>query len=47
VLDEMTGRSGNTEYLMPEPAKCPECGAEIPEKTLAQLQGGVEVEAPA
>jgi hypothetical protein len=45
VLDDMTGRTGNVEYVMAEPAKCPNCRAEISEKTLVQLQGGVEVEA--
>jgi hypothetical protein len=43
VLDDVTGRPGNTDYFMSEPAKCPCCKAEISEKTLVQLQGGVEV----
>ncbi len=47
ILNEVTGRSGDTEYAMCEPAKCPNCRDEISEKTLVQLQGGIEVEAPA
>jgi hypothetical protein len=37
VLDAITGRAGNTDYLITEPARCPTCGSEITEHTLIEL----------
>jgi hypothetical protein len=34
VLDAVTGRDGDTDYLMTEQARCPTCGREITEHTL-------------
>jgi hypothetical protein len=33
----------HTDYLMLEPPACPRCKATVTEKTLVELDGGVEV----
>ena len=34
ILQEVTGRNGMVDFIMLEPAKCPNCRLEISEKTL-------------
>jgi hypothetical protein len=43
VLDKH-GKHGAFEFVLVEPANCPNCRGEISEKTLIQPQGGIEVE---
>jgi hypothetical protein len=37
ILDEVTGRSGHTSYVLPSPALCPMCDAPITETTLVEV----------
>ena len=40
ILDEVTGRDAlETNYLLSEPAMCPECGAKVLEETLVEPVG--------
>ena len=40
ILDEVTGRDAlETNYLLSEPATCPECGAQVLEETLVEPVG--------
>jgi len=40
ILDEVTGRKASeTNYLLSEPATCPECGARVLEDTLVEPVG--------
>jgi hypothetical protein len=42
ILDDVTGLNGSTaDYLMPEPARCPRCGAPVFEKTLVERNVGL------
>jgi hypothetical protein len=44
ILDRVMLFSGaHTDYLMLEPPACPRCKATVTEKTLVELDGGVEV----
>src|SRR5689334_12604014 len=44
IRDVMSDR-GYVDYIMPLPAKCPNCYCPINEKTLVQPEGGLEVDA--
>jgi hypothetical protein len=38
ILDELTGSDPTvTDYILEAPAKCPNCGRQIREKTLVEL----------
>jgi hypothetical protein len=36
ILAEVTGKRGPYEFILSEPARCPNCKAEISEKTLVE-----------
>ncbi len=36
LLQEVTGRTGNVDFIMTEPAKCPRCMRAVTEKTLVE-----------
>jgi hypothetical protein len=42
IFDAITGRVGDTDYLMTEPARCPNCRREIMEHTLVAHIGRTE-----
>jgi hypothetical protein len=43
-LADVLGKHGPYEFVMSEPARCPNCKAELTEKSLVEVQGGIEVE---
>jgi hypothetical protein len=45
ILAEVTGKHGAFEFVMSEPAHCPNCRADLTEKSLVEPQGGIEVDA--
>jgi hypothetical protein len=44
ILAEMLDKRGPYAFILSEPGKCPNCGAELSEKTLVQPQRGVDME---
>lgn len=44
ILADVLDKHGAFEFVLTEPAKCPNCRGEIAEKTLVEPQGGLEVE---
>ena len=46
ILADVLAKHGAYEFILSEPGQCPNCKAEVSEKTLVQPQGGIEV-APA
>ena len=44
ILAGVLSKHGPYEFVMSEPARCPNCRAELTEKSLVEGQGGVEVE---
>jgi hypothetical protein len=47
ILGDVLDKYGAFEFVLSEPAKCPNCRSEISEKTLVQPRGGNEVESVA
>ena len=45
IIADVLGKHGPFEFILSEPGRCPNCRAELSEKTLVELQGGLEVEA--
>ena len=43
LLADVTGKRGAYEFVLSEPAHCPNCKQPITEKTLVEWDGGVEV----
>jgi hypothetical protein len=43
VIADVLEKHGAFDFIMSEPAHCPNCRAELSEKTLVELQGGIEV----
>jgi hypothetical protein len=46
ILADVTGKHGAFEFVMSEPAHCPNCNPELTEKSRVEPQGGVEIELP-
>ena len=44
LLADVLDKHGPFEFVMSESARCPNCRAELTEKTLVEPQGGIEVE---
>ena len=44
ILAEVLGKQGPFEFVLSEIARCPNCKANVSEKTLVEPQGGIEVE---
>jgi hypothetical protein len=44
ILADMRDKRGAFEFVLTEAARCPNCKAEVSEKTLVEPQGGIEVE---
>ena len=44
ILADVTGKHGAFEFVMAEPANCPNCRMELNEKSLVELQGGIEAD---
>ena len=44
ILADVLGKLGAFEFMLTETAHCPNCKAELTEKTLVEPQGGIEVE---
>jgi hypothetical protein len=44
ILADVLGKHGPFDFILSEPGRCPNCGAELSEKTLVEPQGGIEVE---
>jgi hypothetical protein len=42
LLREVSDEKGYVDYIIPKPARCPRCNAEIHEKTLVEPVGGIE-----
>jgi hypothetical protein len=40
LLAELTGKRGPVEFVLVEPARCPNCGHEVTEKTLVEPEDG-------
>lgn len=38
LLDRVTGRPAGVAYVLPEPARCPSCGADVLEHTLVEVR---------
>jgi len=47
ILADVLGKHGPFEFVMSEPSRCPNCNAELAEKTLVEPEGGIELEAGA
>ena len=47
ILADVLDKRGPFEFVMSESARCPNCRAELTEKTLVEPHGGIEVEAHA
>jgi len=47
ILADVLDKRGHYEFILSEPGHCPNCRAELSEKTLIEPQGGIEVEATA
>jgi hypothetical protein len=45
VIADVLGKHGAFDFVMSEAGRCPNCRAELSEKTLVEPQGGIEVEA--
>jgi hypothetical protein len=45
LLSYVASERGYVDYIIPESAKCPNCGSEVSEKTLIEPNGGLEVAA--
>jgi hypothetical protein len=45
ILADVLAKHGAYEFILTEPGRCPNCRAELSEKTLIEPQGGIEVEA--
>ena len=44
ILGDVLSKHGAFEFVLTEPAKCPNCRGEISEKTLVERQGGIDVD---
>jgi hypothetical protein len=44
VIADVLEKHGAFEFILSEPGHCPNCRAELTEKTLVEPQGGIEVE---
>jgi len=44
ILAEVLDKQGRFEFVLSETARCPNCKADVSEKTLVEPQGGIEVE---
>jgi hypothetical protein len=44
ILADVLGKQGAFEFILSEPAHCPNCHAQVTETTLVERQGGIEVE---
>jgi len=47
IVSDVLDKHGAFEFVLAEPARCPNCSGEITEKTLVELEGGMDVEASA
>jgi hypothetical protein len=47
ILADVLGKHGAFDFVMSEPAHCPNCKSEVTEKTLVEPQGGIETEVEA
>ena len=47
VIADVLEKHGAFDFILSEAGRCPNCKAELTEKTLVEPQGGIEVEAPA
>jgi hypothetical protein len=45
IVADALDKHGMYDFVLTEPARCPNCGAEVSEKTLVEPQGGIELEA--
>jgi hypothetical protein len=45
ILADVLDKRGWFEFILTETARCPNCRAEVSEKTLVEPQGGIEAEA--
>ena len=44
ILADVLAKHGAYEFIFTEPGRCPNCRAELSEKTLIEPQGGIEVQ---
>ena len=44
ILADVLGKHRAFEFVLSEPARCPNCRGDISEKTQVEPQGGIEVE---
>jgi hypothetical protein len=46
ILANVLDKHGAFEFILTQAAQCPNCNVELTEKTLVELQGGIEVATP-
>jgi hypothetical protein len=44
VIADVLEKHGAFDFILSEPGRCPNCNAELSERTLVELQGGIEQE---